>query len=468
VASRRDELQAYQFLKQRVIAALVVHQTDPERPPFRRAAVAAYGSLALVLLSLAAAGVYGLLVPVGGKTFKPGKNVIVEKETGDRFVFLGGKLDPVLNYSSALLALGEHAGTTLVARNSLVGLPRGPQVGISGAPDELPDKKHLLPGPWTMCSTPTTNSAGSRVNKSVLFVGQRAGTGTTVGDRAVLLDAPATGRQYLLWHGYRHQITDERTVSLGLALSQESPVEAASAWVDVLPAGPSIAPIPVPGAGYPSRALPSRPGTKTGELFVVQISGNARQYFLAQQDKLVSLSPFQYDIQLAAPATRRAYGGAPRPTQLDPAEVALAGIAPPVKRSDPPRDRPEFVQADSMAAICAAFPPGNNVPQLMVRPPISNSAGVAPGSGGSGTPLADRIAVPPGRAALVNVVPSSGSAAGTTTLVTDLGIRYSLASPDVAKILGYGGVMPIRIPADLAARIPAGPALDPTVARKPN
>jgi hypothetical protein len=33
MASKRDQLHAYQFLVQRVISALVTRETDPEQPP---------------------------------------------------------------------------------------------------------------------------------------------------------------------------------------------------------------------------------------------------------------------------------------------------------------------------------------------------------------------------------------------------------------------------------------------------
>lgn len=33
--TRRDQLQAYQFMMQRVTSALIVHETDPELTPLR-------------------------------------------------------------------------------------------------------------------------------------------------------------------------------------------------------------------------------------------------------------------------------------------------------------------------------------------------------------------------------------------------------------------------------------------------
>src|SRR5882757_3712693 len=472
MASRRDELRAHQFLKQRAVSALVVHQTDPEQPPFRRPSVAAWGSLALALVGLAVAGVIGLVTNKKATTLQAGQAVIVEKGTGARFVFLNGLLEPVANYSSALLILGDHLSTQNVDSKTLQGIPRGPAVGIAGAPDELPDSKHLLSGGWAMCSEASTIAAGGRVDSSLLLVGQHPAGGVGAGDRAALVNVAATGKQYLIWHGYRHEITDQRAVSAGLALAGESSIPVASAWVDVLPAGPALAPITVPGAGGASRALLSRPQTRAGQLFVVPVSGSVRQYYLAQANRLVAITPLQFEIQLAAPATRPAYPGAsPQPIRLDPAELTLADQSTTASAvSDPPRDRPAFVApASPTAAACAAFDPGSAGPTVSIGAtlPPASAQQATPGRSAIGTPLADRVAVPAGHAALVSIVANSQAAAGTLAFVTDAGDLFPLASSDVPKILGYAGLTPTRVAAVLAARIPQGPALDPARARQP-
>ncbi len=470
MASKRDQLQAHQFLIQRVISALVIQQTDPEQPPFRRPAVAAFGSLAIALVLLAGFGVFGLLVPSGKRTVPSGDVVIVEAETGTRYVFLNGRLNPVTNYTSALLALGKHAATKRVSRRSLVGIPRGPLIGIPDAPEGLPDTKHLLGAPWTMCSQPIPDETGTPVDQSVLMVGRRPAGGTPAGDMAVLLDVPARGKHYLLWRGYRHEIIDAPTVSTGLALGEQSRVRASAPWVDVLPAGPSIGPLAVPHAGGRSRALPSRPGTRAGQLFVVRTSAGSSQFYLTTANRLVPISQFQYDIQRAARQTRLAYGGGiPTAIQLGPDEVAPAGLAAGDAEvaSAPPRTPPRFVQTrDSRAAVCASFDGGAAVPRLTTEPamPAASQSLPTPHGSRTGTPLADRVLVAPGWAGLVEVVPAGGAAAGTISLVSDLGRRYPLSSPEVLKMLGYDGVRPIRIPAGLAARIPEGPALDPAAA----
>ncbi|MFD1152713.1 type VII secretion protein EccB, partial [Saccharothrix hoggarensis] len=241
MASNRDQLQAQQFLLQRVVSALVTGVTDPEQPPFRRAVAAAFGSVAVAVIVLAGFGVYGMVSP-GGNTAWRGEFVVVEKETGARHVYLDGRLHPVANYVSALLALGKNAETRTVSRASLADVPRGPRIGIADAPDSLPAPSRLLSAGWTMCSQPRPDVTGATVDDSVLVVGGVPAGGRPVEDRALLVDVPETGDQYLLWRGFRHRIGQADTVAVGLALRSEPRARVGAALADVLPAGEPIAP----------------------------------------------------------------------------------------------------------------------------------------------------------------------------------------------------------------------------------
>jgi hypothetical protein len=84
-----------------------------------------------------------------------------------------------------------------------------------------------------------------------------------------------------------------------------------------------------------------------------------------------------------------------------------------------------------------------------------------------GTVLADRVVVASGTGALVTSVAAPGASPAGLFLVTDLGARYSLPSSDVIAVLGYGGVTPAVLPAEMVALLPAGPALDPAAAQAP-
>ena len=137
MASRRDQLHSYQFMVQRVVSALVFRKTDPDQSPFRRAGGAVFASVMVAVLALAVVGVIGLFTDGVNSDVTDGKAVILEKETGGRYVYINGTLHPVLNFASGALIV---QGTNIISRSraSLAELPRGAPVGIPNAPDALP------------------------------------------------------------------------------------------------------------------------------------------------------------------------------------------------------------------------------------------------------------------------------------------------------------------------------------------
>ncbi|HVV09007.1 type VII secretion protein EccB [Amycolatopsis sp.] len=471
MASKRDQLQAYQFLVQRAISALVTRETDPEQPPFRRPVGAAFASIALAVVSLAGVGVYGMIKPGGNDSWKSASAVIVEKETGTRYVYLNDKLYPVANYTSALLLLGQHSATEQVSANSLAGVPRGPRIGIPDAPDALPTSDRLLTGSWSLCSAPAADVAGSQIEQSVLLAGADPSGGSALGDNALLVQLTSTGDRYLIWRGYRHRIDDYETVGTGLSLKSEPWARVDQAWLDVLPEGAPIGPLPVPDSGTPSTAVPGRGDILTGMLLLVETNGGGKQYYLAEKDALRPITELQYDVQLASSRLMSAaYPGAvPSATQLAPALAAASRQLDPVAaapESAPPA-RPTIARlTDESTAVCATFDPGQASPRMTVGPSLPAADTTTAGRSADGTPLADRVYVPPGSGALAESMPSAQAPEGTLVLVTDMGRRYSLSSPDVLKVLGYEASSAVKLPAGLVARVPEGPGLDPDVAKE--
>ncbi|MFY1688251.1 type VII secretion protein EccB [Plantactinospora sp. WMMB782] len=463
MASPRDQLQAHQYLTQRVISALVTRESDPEQPPFRRPGVAAVGGLALAVVALAVVGIYGVVVPGGATGWRDGDAVVVEKETGTRFVYLDGRLHPVANYTSALLALGKHTRVRSVSRNSLLGVARGPRIGIPDAPDALPGPNRLLDATWTFCSARGTDRTGARVPESVLLVGHRPTTGDALADRALLAEEAGTGRRHLVLHGYRHEIHETHARAVEVALGTGPVVQFDPTVLDVLPAGSPIAPIVVPGTGRPSRAVPGRTDLRIGQVLVTTGSRGAR-YYLAEAGQLRPIDELQYDIQLAAPGTAAAYpAGRPAGVPLSLSEAAGAGKAREVPKTagDPPAVRPEFVAGDPTATVCLVFDRSRPAPHVLVDPVLPAVGAMLETAGRTdrGTRLADRVLVPAGQVAVVESMPGPDAPAGTVLVVTDLGVGHPVAEPKVLEVLGLGGIRPARIPANLVARIPIGSGL---------
>ncbi len=123
--TRRDHVQAYQFAMGRLASALV--SGDPGRgdSPTRRSALGSVFGVGLVVLLCAGYGVYGLISPVAKDDWRKDGTIVLEKDTGNRYVYANGELRPVRNYASALLIAGARTAPETVSATSLAGVPHG-------------------------------------------------------------------------------------------------------------------------------------------------------------------------------------------------------------------------------------------------------------------------------------------------------------------------------------------------------
>ncbi|MFE9694008.1 type VII secretion protein EccB [Micromonospora sp. NPDC005806] len=450
--SRQDQLHSYQFTVQRAVAALVMRETDPAQSPFRRLAGAGLASVLVAVIALGGVALYGLFAG-GGNSWRDAGAVIVEKESGARFVYREEKLHPVLNYASALLIIGaERPKTILVSRRSIDGVPRGLPLGIADAPDSLPAPGRLASAPWTVCSVAATEPGRTEARSAVL-IGREATGGRPLGEQALLLRHP-DGSLYLLWHDRRYLLRDTDRVLAALAATRERALPAAAALLNTVPAGADLVPPAVPGLGAPSDRVA---GATAGDVYLVRNSGGGRQYAVAERDGLAGITELQAALLLA------------RTGQGDPKPITLGRFAALPKRPDrvpigptaPPAVPPRLAAVDG-GALCARVGDDTGVRDIRVDvtpPELSAAARATAGRGG----LADQVAVEPGRGAVVESAAAPG-ASGAVSVVTDLGRRYVLAGADVLGMLGYAGVRPARLPASLVSLVPAGSPLDPAAA----
>jgi type VII secretion protein EccB len=475
--SRTDQVHSYQFFLQRVVSGLVTKESDPADLPFRRLGWSGFGSVMLAVVVAAGFGIYGILVGGGATSWQDGRSVIVEKETGTPYIFRDQRLYPMVNFVSARLALPAGAGVVRVSARSLAGVPRGPALGIPGAPPGLPSSGKLLTGGWTLCSEAVPDGRGGRSERSVLAVGQPAPGGELVAeDQAVLVrDAAAAGSElHLVWHGHRFALAATEPVRTALGFTRERALPVAPAWLDALPVGEPISPPAAGERGEPTAALGDLREDRAIRTGQVLAAGGA--YYLVREAELREVTPLQRDLLLSDPDTAAAYPEAtPDVVEVPTALIANAVIDPrPGRRTtSPPETRPElhpFVAEDLRdGAVCAAYQPGVPTPVIVAGARLPGAAGGVPSPGVSarGGLLVDVVLVAGGAAALVQAAPSPELAGGTLHLVTDQGFRYGLPGLEVAAGLGYDPGRLVRLPAGLVARLPAGPMLDPAAALRP-
>jgi hypothetical protein len=199
VPSRREQLLIYRFVADRVQRAALVGDPEADVPGPRRLGPALFAGLMVGAIVMAGIGINALLHATSSSDWRQRDGLVVVAETGARFVYLDGRLRPVANLASARLALaGASASPIVVPAARLAGVPRGPRIGIAGAPDVLPDRSALAAPPWTVCSTTTAQPA-----VAALLVDPPPAGGTNVDGSAILVRATA-GNLVALWHGRRY------------------------------------------------------------------------------------------------------------------------------------------------------------------------------------------------------------------------------------------------------------------------
>lgn len=470
--SRTDQVHSYQFFLQRVVSGLVARESDPAELPFRRLGWSAFAGFMVAVLVAAGFGVYGLLVGGGATAWRDGESVIVEKGSEAAYIYRDDRLHPMVNIVSAQLALGGDAGITRVSARSLAGVPRGLTLGIPGSPEGLPADRNLLAGGWTICTQQRPDGSGGTEPVSVLGVGQPPQGGQPVADAAVLVSDPGA-QLWLVWHGHRFEV--DAPVARALGTGQQRALPVAPAWLDTLPVGDPLAPRQVPDPGQPTRALGALRtdlGVRTG-----QVLESAGVHYLVGPDRLQEVTPLSARILLNDPATGDAYPDREPDLRTDLPDGALNNaqidLLPGRTPTSPPEQPPELVAPAPEdlpeAPVCAAYPPGGFVPQVWAgaRLPWQDGGIGTPRQTGSGGLLVDQVLVDGGWGALVRAMSAPDAPGGTWHLVTDQGVQFRLAGPEVAGMLGYQPAAAVPVAAGLLARLPAGPALDPARADRP-
>ena len=471
--SRRDQVQAHAFVTGRLVSAMVRADPDAPETPTRRAVTGAFAGAMVAVIALAVFGMLGVLRPGGSTAWREAGAIIVEKETGSRFLLVDGVLRPVMNLASARLLAGAEAPVRSVSGKSLVGVPHGAAVGIPGAPDALPDPARLSYGPWLICSPADPDPAGAGPGRQVVTVavGAPAGTAPLPADRALLVSTPG-GSTYLAWGSRRLRIAD-RAALLALGYGTAQPTLVAEAWVNALPAGPDLRSQAVPGRGGRGPDVDGGPSVVGQVLLVPGTGSDAGDYYLVRQDGLAALTATDALLLLGDPANAAAYpGGRVRAIPVGAAAVAAAPQSPAdsVTAGYPP-EPPRLADGQGGQRVPCVRAVFRSVTAVDLQVALADPAAVpAPAGGAAPAPgadsrAADVVRVPPGGGLLVQDVPAPGITGGAVYLVTDLGLKYPLPTADAADALGYSSVPAVPAPSAILAFLPTGPALDQQAAK---
>lgn len=460
--SRRDQLQAYQFLRHRTVSALLSGEPESVESPMRRIVRTSFAGLMVAVIALAVFGVVGLLKKGGANSWRTHDTIVLEKETDASYVWLKGRLYPMQNYTSARLLLGSPVQQS-ISRRSLAGIPRMAPRGIVGAPHALPDPGDLTRDPWTVCA----RTVGKRA-RVTLLIGAQPPPGRLRGDTGALVTSGVPGQPtFLVWRDRALRIpadVPEVTLALGFPTPDARPVGAA--WLNALPRGPDLTFPEIPNRGTPVLLLRGFP-TRVGRVYVEHSVGRV-QYFLMLSDGLAPISRGVAALVLADRRSQSAYPAGP------PREVPIAAVAAtnarrsrtgidlsgyPVQPLTPAGGAGQDVLCTSVSGTATGQPTQSvhAVAALndIARPPDGPPVLV-------GLPTADAVYLPPGGGAIAR-----DGASSTLFLITGNGTKYPIADSAALAALGYDKVPVSTLPTDFLSLLPTGPTLSRQGAGQP-
>jgi type VII secretion protein EccB len=462
--SKKDQLLAHNFMAARLRSAVLSGDADALQTPTRRFTIGMFVGATVAVLLVAAVGIIGYLNPAGNQKWRTPGQIVVQKDTGTRFLFVHGVLHPVANLASARLVVGAGAQITQASATSLKSVPHGATIGIVGAPDVLPAAGMLNASRWLVCASDSVDGDGVAAPDARVFIAGQRGAGSTVAApvpvssvSAFAVHAP-DGTFYLVWHGRRLRIADASGL-IALGFDRVAPIAVTATWLNSLPAGPDLTAPTIPGRGQKSSPVAGQAAI-VGQIFVDTAADGSRGFYVMMTDGLMPLNATAAALLLAAPDTASAYpsgsaaalsvgtdqiissehskqsldwSGRPAtpPTALGQAQIAPARLC---------------VQIDASSGVDPRVQVVRALPDPIALPTVTNAAG-------------DVFSVAADRGALVIGQSAPGTASGATYLVDDTGVRYALADADAQKLLGYSAVTPQPVPAALLDQLPIGPVL---------
>ncbi|MGW5216254.1 type VII secretion protein EccB [Nocardia sp. NPDC004085] len=302
----KHQISGWRFLLRRIEHALVRRDASMIDDPQRGRSTALSIGIALACVIIAGAAVLAF--------FKPAKkvgdsNIVAEKDTGALFVRLNNRLFPALNLTSARLIVGSPDTPVKVSRDELAKYPRGPWVGIPGAPASIVDTDER-DSSWTVCDTARTGAAAPVNPSTGLPTVSRSAVRTTAIGGPLTVDGDANrplgdGEARLLrddtttWLVYgdaekgvvRAAIDLANTaVAMALGIDSTAPVMAASkGLINAIPEAPPLRVPEVPGKGE-SITLNNGYTTPVGSVLTVSVPDQGVSYYLVSQSGLVRIS----------------------------------------------------------------------------------------------------------------------------------------------------------------------------------
>jgi type VII secretion protein EccB len=345
----RTQVSGHYFLRRRLGFAFLRRSVRMEVDPVRwqRVLLMLSGVVAVVLLI--GALVVGWFRPAG--QISDSTKIVAERKSGTLYAVVDGRLHPALNLVSAQLIAGSPDLPTFVNADELAKWPKGPTVGIVGAPVDAPRVTSPEVSRWAVCDTASTTVAGAPTVTGIngeLTLGEGA---DLLGDHRALL--MSYGDQAFVVHAGVRMPVDlaDRTVTEALGIEPGALVQGMSrALYDAIPAGgPLVVPV-VPNAGAPAR-FDWGPSIVVGTVVSSQdVTSGADRFYVVVGDGVQPVTPVA-----AAMLRQHESFGATTPPKVPPDRLAQAPTRHVLDIDYYPTSRLQVIDPAAQPVACVAW-----------------------------------------------------------------------------------------------------------------
>ena len=459
----RAQVNGYRFMIRRLEHALVRRDVRMIDDPMRSQTNALAVGAVLAVVILAGCAIWGMIRPQGAI----GDSVIVVgKNSGALYVVVSERLHPVLNLASARLITGKSDSPRSVADKKLTSYPRGPLLGIPGAPS-------ALPGPatgaraWTVCDQVESSSGGGTVRLSVIAAPTPdPGTAAPASRQTALLISHAD-KTFLVYRPDGDGTAVRAEVDLNsvevrsvLRLDGIEPRPVSSGLLALLPEVPPIAVPSIPGRGR--KGVLSEPGVTVGSVVRTVAVDDTVSYYVVLPRAVQKVGRVAAEILRTADAR-----GSGAVTTVSPARIAALTTTTELAVGDFPATVPTVASVENRPVACQSWSPASGATPGAMRLLLSSALpvpdGAAPvsvaGADGGG-PAVDSVYLRPGSGepVIVTGAETRSPRAESRYYIGDSGVRYGVADQQTAAVLGLTQD-PVPVPWPIVSLLPAGPTL---------
>ncbi len=450
--SKKEHVKAHNYVGRRLRRSILTGRPDYWEPLYRRSVTGTTVGLALAILILLGFLIFGLLKPGKGPGLDPGTNLVIEKETGTRYLVQDNVLHPVANLASALLAVGPTLKIQTLSQQKTALLERGRPVGLVGAPEAVPKPTAVVKEGWSACIRGTTSTTGVVPPLEVDFGTDGQPAPLPNGD-GMLVANPA-GEVFLVADGVRHELTSSQARTAA-GYASTAPFRVPNSWLASLTPGRSLGVLSVTGIGDPGAKVAGKT-RKIGQIVATRDELTEVLYYLVRRDRVVPITRLESLMLLGNPEIAQINPGK-SPLVLAPGQSIGSTTREQLPESVGWPSEPPRIFTGKSSAICAASKTVNQ-PWIGVRGLRDESAAE------SGSVV---VSVPPGSGLVAEAVDSAGGRTGRLAFIDEQGNSFTIAEAEALSVLGLSSAKRVPVPIGLLGAIPSGPALAVSKVRGP-